>query len=319
MTRNPDELIAASLKEDETIGIDLIVGDANCLLNKAAPVGIAKRGSLTFAKEIQMVEDRRDQLVGAAVICPALPEGYSPPEDVTLLISENPRLSFIRAAQKHFLSCPQKGGVHPTAFVEESAHIHPTAFVGAFCYVGANSVIGEGTRIFPNVTIYENVRIGAKCRINSGTVIGADGYGYERNSDGVLEKFPHLGGVVIEDEVEIGANTCIDRGALADTRIAKRARVDNLVHIAHNVQIGEDVAVIALSMLGGSVAVGSGAWIAPGAVIMNQVIIGANSMVGLGAVVVKDVAPGQTVMGAPAQDSAQFKATRAAVARLVNE
>lgn len=158
--------------------------------------------------------------------------------------------------------------------------------------------------------------MGARCRVNSGTVIGADGFGYERNEHGELEKFPHLGGVLIGDDVEIGSNTSIDRGSLGNTVIGDRARIDNLVHVAHNVQIGEDAAVIALTMLGGSSKIGTQAWVAPGAVLMNQVKIGANGTVGLGAVVVKDVDDGQTVMGAPAQDSAEFKATRAAIARL---
>ena len=200
--------------------------------------------------------------------------------------------------------------------VDPTARIDATAHIGAYCYIGQDTTIGQNTILHPHVTIYDRVRIGARCQINSGTVIGADGFGYERNEKGELEKFPHLGGVMIEDDAEIGANTCIDRGSVGDTIVRSRARVDNLVHVAHNVEVGEDSAVIALTMLGGSVRVGPGAWIAPGAVLMNQIAIGAGGTVGLGAVVVKDVAEGQTVMGAPAQDSAEFKAARAALSKL---
>jgi UDP-3-O-[3-hydroxymyristoyl] glucosamine N-acyltransferase len=309
---------ASKLAEKAPLAIRAVLGEDNRLCFKAAPLGTADEGCLTFAKDIQLVDANRATLSGATVICPAPPEAWYAPADITFLISDNPRLTFMRAVQMCFQHSEKSAGVHPTAVVEKSAVIHPGASVGAFCYVGDHCVIGEGTIIAPNVTIYSDVKIGARCRINSGTVIGADGFGYERNADGVLEKFPHLGGVLIGDDVEIGANTCIDRGSLSDTLIKDRARIDNLVHVAHNVTVGEDAAVIALSMLGGSAGIGKEAWIAPGAIIMNQISVGSKGTVGLGAVVVKDVAPGQTVMGSPAQDSAQFKATRAALARLTH-
>ena len=118
----------------------------------------------------------------------------------------------------------------------------------------------------------------------------------------MLVPFPHLGRVVLEDGVTVGANTCIDRGALGETRVGARTRVDNLVHIAHNVRIGADCAVIAHAMIAGGVVVGDGAWIAPAAAVRNQRSVGAGALVGMGAVVVRDVAPGATVAGNPARE-----------------
>ena len=134
-----------------------------------------------------------------------------------------------------------------------------------------------------------------------------------------MEKFPHIGGVVIEDEVEIGSNTSIDRGTLGNTIIKTKVRIDNQVHISHNVEIGEAAAVIAQSMIGGSVKIGPGAWIAPSAIVMNQMTIGGGATVGLGAVVTKNVSANQVVMGAPAQDAAVFRATRAAIKSLTDD
>ena len=138
--------------------------------------------------------------------------------------------------------------------------------------------------------------------IEHGAVIGSDGYGYSRAKDGTIEHFPHIGGVHIGDNVYIGANTCIDRGSLGDTVIGKGSKIDNLVHIAHNVIIGENVMVIANSMIAGSVNVGlNNSWIAPSASILNQKSIGEGSTVGIGAVVLKDVEAKTVVTGVPAR------------------
>jgi UDP-3-O-[3-hydroxymyristoyl] glucosamine N-acyltransferase len=229
----------------------------------------------------------------------------------------NPRLAFARCIKAHFSPAARPSGIHASAVVEADAVVDPSAWVGPHCYVGHACRIGANSRIFPNVTILDGTRIGDNVSINSGTVIGADGYGYERNAQGGYEKFPHSGGVLIENDVEIGANSCIDRGVLDDTIIRQRAKIDNLVHVAHNCVIGEDAMIIACTMLGGSVKVGARAWVAPAATIINQKSIGADATVGLGAVVTKDVADGQTVMGAPALDQAEFKARTNAIKALL--
>jgi UDP-3-O-[3-hydroxymyristoyl] glucosamine N-acyltransferase len=134
-----------------------------------------------------------------------------------------------------------------------------------------------------------------------------------------MEKFLHLGGVVIEDNVEIGSNTSIDRGTLADTFIRRGAKIDNQVHIAHNCDIGPDAVVIAQAMIGGSVKIGRGAWIAPGVVVMNGIAIGAGAFCGLGSIVTKPVADGLTVMGNPARPIDEAKALLAAQKKMIAE
>lgn len=239
-------------------------------------------------------------------------------QDVTLIVVANPRLAFMRAVARFFTSKPEPTGVHPTTVIDETALIDASATIGAFCVIGPRCVVGPDCVIGPHVSMLQDVRLGARVSIAGGTVIGADGFGYERNETGELEKFPHIGGVVIDDDVEIGSNTSIDRGTLNPTWIGARSRIDNQVHVAHNVVVGKDAAIIAQSMIGGSVKIGDRAWIAPSATIMNQVTIGIDATVGLGAVVVKNVSDGSTVMGSPAQPDVEFRKARAALKRLTD-
>ncbi len=144
------------------------------------------------------------------------------------------------------------------------------------------------------------VVIGYKSIIHSGTIIGTDGFGYFMEQD-QYRKIPHFGGVWIGKYVEIGANTCIDRGTLDDTMIEDGVKIDNLCHIAHNVQIGKNSLIIACSLLGGSCRIGKGGYVAPGAIVKNQVTVGENSVIGMGAVVTKDIRAGVIAAGIPAR------------------
>jgi UDP-3-O-[3-hydroxymyristoyl] glucosamine N-acyltransferase len=211
----------------------------------------------------------------------------------------NPRRSFIRIVGA-FFAPPKPTGVHPTAVVDPRTELGDDVHIGPFACVEAAKV-GGGSVIHGHVHIYPGVRIGRNVTIHAGAVIGADGYGYERNEAGVLEKFPHLGGVVIEDEAEIGANACIDRGTLGDTVISEGAKIDDLVYVAHNVTVGRHAAVIALSAIAGGARIGDRAWIAPGATVRDKQSVGADARVGIGAAVLEDVPGGSTVAGVPAR------------------
>jgi UDP-3-O-[3-hydroxymyristoyl] glucosamine N-acyltransferase len=176
--------------------------------------------------------------------------------------------------------------IHPCAFVEPGATIGAGTVVDAFVYVAAN------------------VKIGDRCHLQPGAVIGSAGYGYEEPATAGEPwgaRRPHEHGVEIEDDVHIGANACVDAGSWRPTRIRRGARIDNLVHVAHNVDIGENAMIVALAELSGSVNVGARAWVAPSAAVKQRLTIGADATVGLGAVVVKNVDPGVTVAGVPAK------------------
>jgi len=212
---------------------------------------------------------------------------------------EDPRLALIRVIEKYFARKPVYG-VHPTAVIHPDAKIDSKVSIGPFCYIG-KSQIGEGAVLEGHCYIYDNVTIGRNVMLHAGAVIGGDGFGYSRTKSNSFEKFPHVGGVVVEDDVEIGANACIDRGTLGMTLIKQGAKIDNLVHIAHNVVIGKNAAVIAHSQIAGSVVVGDNAWIAPSATVSNVGTIGEGAYIGIGAVVTQSVNDGEKVFGNPAK------------------
>jgi UDP-3-O-[3-hydroxymyristoyl] glucosamine N-acyltransferase len=191
-----------------------------------------------------------------------------------LLLVPHPRLAFARAATLLYPKPERNSGVHPSAVVHhhvqlangvtideraviaEGVHIGEGSWIGAGCVIGANVLIGCKCELHPNVTVYPGVRLGDRVIIHSGAVLGSDGFGYVRDpATGHHEKFPQIGHLEIEDDVEIGANTTIDRGALEVTRIARGAKIDNLVHIGHNCQIGEDVVIAAQTGLSGSITI----------------------------------------------------------------
>lgn len=220
---------------------------------------------------------------------------------VTVLCSPKPKLAFSKAvslALPHLLGegWPKAGQTSSDINVTVS----PTASLAPGVVIGSGVVIESGAEIGPNTclahtTVEEGATIGANCSI------GLSGFGFERDTDGSLLVFPHIGRVRLGPNVSIGSNTCIDRGSLGETVIGAGTKVDNLVHIAHNVRVGADSLVIAHAMVGGSVEIGDRVWVAPNAAIMNQVALGSDSIVGLGAVVLRSVDSGQTVVGNPAR------------------
>jgi UDP-3-O-[3-hydroxymyristoyl] glucosamine N-acyltransferase len=230
--------------------------------------------------------------------CLIVPENFSEGLSIPVIKVKNPKLSFAKIAEK--LYPPEvKHGWHETASIHENSDVR-AYFIGAFVSIGENSYVGEtseihdgvkigknvtirkGSIIHPNCVIYDNVEIGYDCIIHSGAIIGADGFGYVRDGANGYVKFPQIGTVTIGDDVEIGANTCVDRGALGETRIGSGSKIDNLVQIAHNVRIGERVVIATQTgisgstdiedecVIGGQVGFGDHATVKSGAIIGSQ-------------------------------------------------
>lgn len=297
-----------------------VIGSAERAITHPAPIREAQNElAITFCSTVgdNALELIRSTKAGVVLCRDELSLDEVVDNEKTIIVVKNPRLSFLRLVKAVFAE-PSPRGIHPTAVIDPEAKIHPDVYIGPYTYIG-KCEIGEATIIYGHVHIYSKTRIGRNVIIHAGSVIGADGFGYERNEAGELEKFPHIGGVVIEDNVEIGSNTCIDRGTLGDTIIREGAKIDNLVHIAHNVVVGRYAVIVAQAMVGGSTRIGDYAWVAPCACLREKISVSDGATVGLGAVVVKDVSDGATVMGFPARSAEEYKRILRVLRRLVDE
>ena len=284
--------------------------DVDTPVTEPASLGAAGPGSVTFCTAAARGGAEAVRASRAALVIvdePVAVDGAA----AVVVRSANARLDFARVVAAHFAPPAPEPGVHPSAVVDPEATLGDGVHVGAGCTIAGAVTIGDGTVLHPGVHVLRGVRIGPRVTVFPGTVIGADGYGFERDEQGELVRFPHVGGVTIEEGVEIGANACIDRGALDDTCIGPNVRIDNLVHIAHNARIGRDAAVIAHAMVAGSCRIGERAWIAPCACIREGVQVGDDAVVGLGAVVTADVPAGTTVLGNPGRDLSTHRAIQA--------
>lgn len=283
---------------------------------------------LTFVAQGRYLS-RLARSTAAAVI---LAEGW-PAVDRPALRTPNPTLAFARALSLFHPPRVSAPGIHPTAVVAPDARVAPTASVGpltvvgpgaevgadtileAHVAVGAGVCIGQGCRIFPQVTLRDGVVLGDRVTVHCGTVIGADGFGYARDGHRYV-KIPQVGRVVIEDDVEIGANVTIDRATLGETRIGRGTKIDNLVQIGHNVRVGADTVIVAQVGISGSARIGSRVTLAGQVGVVDHVEIGDDVIVGAQAGVTKDIPPGSVVLGSPAIPHADFKRRVATVARL---
>lgn len=232
-------------------------------------------------------------------------------EGKVFLFHENPKEHLINFCKTFlgFGSKNQADNIHPSAIIEKGAKIGKNVIIGPNTFVSKDSEIGDYCTIGAN-NVIKHTSIGNNVLIGSNNSIGENGFGYFKKDNGKSELFPHYGRVVIMDDVHIGNNTCIDRGSLSDTVIETGVKIDNLIHIAHNVIIGENSYIIACSMIGGSVRIGKNCWIAPSSVIRNGIILGDNVTVGLGSVVVKNVPSNTIVMGNPAMPKDDFLSLR---------
>ena len=211
---------------------------------------------------------------------------------------------------------PKKTGVDALAFVSPSAKIGQDVYIGPFTYIGENVEIGDGTRIFPNVTIYDGTRIGQRVTIHAGAVIRADGFGFAPNTEG-YEKIPQIGIVIIEDDVEIGANTCIDRSTMGQTLIHRGVKLDNLVQVAHNCEIGENTVMSAQAGMAGSTKIGAWCMVGGQAGFSGHITIADKTFVGAQSGVIGNTkGNGEQLIGAPAVNPKMFFKARALDAKL---
>lgn len=216
-----------------------------------------------------------------------------------LIYVDNPKRIICEVAYEYFVE-KRVPCIHPSAIIDPYAIIGNNAYIGEFCVIG-NCVIGDNTIVESHCKIYDGVKIGSNCSIKPGTVLGGEGFGFENDENGNPFRFPQIGGLIIGNYVEIGANVCIDRGALSDTVIEDHVKINNLCHIAHNNKIGSKTKITALVNISGSSVIGKDVWVAPGSTIMGWKQIGDNVMIGLGSVVTKDIPDGETWYGSPAK------------------
>jgi len=238
------------------------------------------------------------------------------PVTPTLIRVKNAYESVARLLQLYESMKPKKTGVDPLALVSPSAEIGRDVYIAPFAYVGDNVKIGDGSRIFPHVTIYEGCRIGKNVTIHAGSVIGADGFGFAPNQEG-YEKIPQIGIVVIEDNVEIGANTCVDRSTMGQTIIHQGVKLDNLIQVAHNCEIGENTVMSAQVGMAGSTKIGSWCMVGGQAGFSGHIQVADKTFIGAQCGVIKNTkGNGESLIGSPAMDPKQFFKAKALYSKL---
>lgn len=298
-----------------------ITGDIHKMISGAAPFEHAGNEDITFAANVKFLKRIAETQAGALIV----PRSFVSERDVqdilrekqiNIVAAENPQTAFIRILELFYPVSKPESGISPTACIGRNFISGKNISVGHGAVIGddvtfgdgvllySNAVVGNGVvigndvRIYPNVTILERCRIGNRVIIHAGTVIGSDGFGFAPDGS-IYHKIPHVGIVQIDDDVEIGANNAIDRGTFGKTHICRGVKTDNLVHIAHNVTVGEDTVLVAQVGISGSVTIGKHAILAGQAGVSGHITIGDNATVGPQAGLAKSVPDGEIVSGSP--------------------
>ena len=282
----------------------VLEGDGEVEVTGAAPLERAGESDLAFVESGRADAEAADCRAGCLIV----PTGFSGSSQSRARIAvEKPRNAFAKALAVLAPPWRPAPGVHPDATVAASARIGEGVSIGPQAAVGDGVVIGDGSIVHAGVRIYPGARIGARCILHAGCVIGADGFGFVFE-DGAYQKFPQVGGVVIGDDVEIGANSCIDRGALGDTVIGDGVKLDNLVHIGHNCRLGKHVVIAAQTGLSGGVIVEDYVTMAGQVGIGDKAHIGAKAVLGgqAGVLPSRKVAPAQAYWGTPARGHREY-------------
>ena len=299
-----------------------IVGDKNAVVSTVSSIDGGKAGSLAY-----LTNPKYEQYLYATEASIVLVDNtFEPKEEVktTLIKVENVGECVLNLLEMYNATRPRKTGVSKLASIHEGAEVGEGCFVGDFaviegtakiganvqiypqCYIGDNVTIGEGTKLYPGVMIYEGCVVGKNCIIHAGAVIGADGFGFAPKADGTFAKIPQLGNVIIEDNVEIGANTCVDRAKTDSTIIRSGVKLDNLIQIGHNVQVGSNTVMSAQVGIAGTTKVGSNCFIAGQVGIADHVTVGDRVQIGSKSGIDKSVPDGEIRFGFPALPGMQY-------------
>lgn len=300
-----------------------VEGDPEAPLHTFDKIESAGPGALTFLSNLKYAHHLYSSNAGAVLISTDFE--LAQPVHTTLIRVADPYAALaqlMRMAEE--FTTPRPSGIEQPCFIAQGVEIPADAYVGAFAYVGAGAKIakgvkiypqayvgpgveiGEGTIIYPGAKIYHGCRIGARCILHAGTVIGADGFGFAPMPDGSYNKIPQLGCVVIADDVEIGANTTIDRATMGQTTVGRGTKLDNLIQVAHNVEIGENTVMAAQVGIAGSTKVGSGCMVGGQVGIAGHISIGDKVNIGAQSGIHTTTAPNQTIMGSPAINARQW-------------
>ena len=303
-----------TLKEIVKITGGKIIGDENVKIRNIAPIDKAKEGDITFLVNKKYIPFVKTTKASAIFVDKELKD-----VKISQIVSDNPYLAYAKLLTFFTKKEIKHTGISEKAIVEPSAKIAKEVTIYPNVYIGKNVEIGENTIIYPNVFIGDNSKIGKSCLIyanvsiyhdtiignnviiHSGTVIGSDGFGYAKDGEKYY-KIPQIGNVIIEDDVEIGANCTVDRGAIEYTKIGKGVKIDNLVQIAHNVEIGENSVIVAQVGISGSTKIGKSVVLAGQVGIAGHLKIGDRVMVGAKSGIGKSLKDGEIVSGIPAID-----------------
>jgi len=291
-------------------------GPSNSIVSGIAPLESAGPEDLSFLSNPKYQQQLLSTRAGCVIVGPAMQ--VQAMSRGACIVTDQPYLYFARATQlwKRARDGNMPPAVHPSAVVDPSADIHPSASVGPLCVVERGARIGAGSVLKSRVTLGENCSVGERCIVHSGVVIGADGFGFAPNGE-AWEKIEQLGAVQIGNDVEIGANTCIDRGALQDTVIEDGVKLDNLIQIGHNVRVGRNTAMAGCVGVAGSATIGSNCTVGGGAIILGHLTLGAHVNISAASVVSRSILkPGHYTGMFPIDDNASWERNAATLKQL---
>jgi len=293
-----------------------VLGNVQTVVTGIAPLETAGVGDISFLSNPKYQQQLQASRAGCVIVGHAMRDVAA--ARGTCIVTEQPYLYFARLTQ---LWKRKRGGgltsaVHPSAIIDPLATVHPTASIGALCVIERGAHIGAGTVLKSRVTVGEDCVIGEHCIVHSGVVIGADGFGFAPNGE-AWEKIEQLGAVRIGNDVEIGANTCIDRGALQDTVIEDGVKLDNLIQIGHNVRVGRNTAMAGCVGVAGSATIGPNCTVGGGAIILGHLTLGANVNISAATVVTRSIPkPGHYTGMFPIDDNASWERNAATLKQL---